>query len=148
MGAVSNALFVAIGQAGLLAIGIGKPAKEMIEAAVFHGDHDHVIDAGISRVRQIRERGARGGGLAEGPRRSECGGSGSQREIFHKLTTIYFHQILRQRNRRRAYCCSAIAAEGGIWSFMITDKIARVYEFQVKCRYFRGTSLRADTLNT
>src|SRR5712672_2165015 len=39
-----------------------------------------------------------------------------------------------ERNRRRAYCCSAIAAEGGIWSFIIADKIARVYEFQVKNR--------------
>ena len=80
---VSDALFIAIGQAGLLAIGVGKPAQEMIEAAIFHGDHDHVIDAGISRVRQIRERGARGCGLAKGPRCSERGGSGSQREIFH-----------------------------------------------------------------
>ena len=83
MSVVSNTLFVAIGQASLLTISVGKPAKEMIKAAVFHGDHDHVIDAGISRVRQIRERGARGGGLAKGPRRSECGGSGNEREIFH-----------------------------------------------------------------
>src|SRR6267142_1605191 len=80
---VSDALLVAIGQASLLAIGIGKPAKEMIKAAVFHGDHDYVIDVRISWVGEIRERGARGGGLAKGPRRSECRGSGSQREIFH-----------------------------------------------------------------
>ena len=80
---MSDALFIAIGQASLLTISIGKPAQEMIEAAVFHGDHDHVIDAGISRVGQIRERGARGGGVVKGPRRSKCGGSGSQREIFH-----------------------------------------------------------------
>jgi len=48
---VSHTLVVHVGQAALLAIGVGKPTEKVIEAAILHGDYDYVLDAGISWVR-------------------------------------------------------------------------------------------------
>ena len=62
-----DALRVQVGQAGLLAVRIGEPTEEMIEAAVLHGDDNYMVDPGIARAGQIREGRARGRHFAERP---------------------------------------------------------------------------------
>ena len=49
---VRDAVLVHERQASLLAVGIGQPAKEMIEAAVLHGYHDDVLDPRVFRIGQ------------------------------------------------------------------------------------------------
>ena len=82
VGGVRDAVPVAEAQARLLAVRAGEPAQEVVEGAVLHHHHDHVLDAGVGRGGQRRggERRLLGEPPA-GPGGEESGGAGGAEQV-------------------------------------------------------------------
>ena len=117
MRVVRRAGRVEVGEAGLPAVRVGKPAEEVIEAPVLHHDDDDVLDAGALRMGQRCQAVilcARGRG--EPARMGGKGGSGRARSCSEEVASLDRHLLLllesascsaRSNNPRHGRCQGA-----------------------------------------